>query len=68
MVWLNVATAPRRTTDRDEAVSHQPGDLYLELHVALPAAATPAQQQAYRALAQAFPDFKPRATQGAQGG
>ena len=45
-----------------------PGDLYLELHVALPAAATPAQQQAYRALAQAFPDFKPRATQGAQGG
>ncbi|HQQ71252.1 MAG TPA: DnaJ C-terminal domain-containing protein [Alicycliphilus sp.] len=42
-----------------------PGDLYLELHVALPAASTPAQQQAYRALAQAFPDFKPRSTQGA---
>ncbi|WP_367066231.1 DnaJ C-terminal domain-containing protein [Oryzisolibacter sp. LB2S] len=44
-----------------------PGDLYLELHVALPAATTPAQQQAYRAFAQAFPQFKPRATQGVHG-
>lgn len=50
-----------------------PGDLYLELQVALPAASTPAQQQAYRALAQAFPQFKPRgatettAPHGAQG-
>jgi len=41
-----------------------PGDLYLELHVALPPAATEAQQQAYRALAQAFPGFAPRAAQG----
>lgn len=41
-----------------------PGDLYLELHLALPAATTPAQQQAYRALADAFPQFKPRGTQG----
>ncbi|MBS0293808.1 MAG: DnaJ domain-containing protein [Proteobacteria bacterium] len=39
-----------------------PGDLYLELHVALPAATTPAQQQAYRALSQAFPQFNPRNT------
>lgn len=37
-----------------------PGDLYLELHVALPPATTEAQQQAYRALAQAFPQFQPR--------
>jgi len=37
-----------------------PGDLYLELHVALPPAATPAQQQAYRAFAEAFPQFQPR--------
>ncbi|MHA7601819.1 DnaJ C-terminal domain-containing protein [Alicycliphilus sp. T452] len=44
-----------------------PGDLYLELHVALPAAATPAQQQAYRAFAQAFPQFQPRSTSGTQG-
>jgi len=41
-----------------------PGDLYLELHVALPPASTEAQQQAYRALAQAFPGFAPRAAQG----
>ena len=41
-----------------------PGDLYLELHVALPPATTEAQRAAYRALAQAFPDFQPR-TQGA---
>lgn len=40
-----------------------PGDLYLELHVALPPAATEAQRAAYRALAQAFPHFQPR-TQG----
>ena len=44
-----------------------PGDLYLELHLALPAATTPAQQQAYRALAQAFPHFQPRSADGAQG-
>ena len=37
-----------------------PGDLYLELHVVLPAATTPAQQQAWRALAQAYPQFNPR--------
>jgi curved DNA-binding protein len=41
-----------------------PGDLYLELHVALPPAATDAQREAYRALAQAFPHFQPRTTQG----
>ena len=45
-----------------------PGDLYLELHIALPAATTPEQQQAYRALAQAFPQFKPRNAPGTQGG
>ncbi len=44
-----------------------PGDLYLELHVALPAATTPEQQQAYRALAQAFPQFQPRSTHAAPG-
>jgi len=44
-----------------------PGDLYLELHVALPPATNEAQQQAYRAFAQAFPQFQPRkpSTQGA---
>ncbi|WP_024539119.1 DnaJ C-terminal domain-containing protein [Comamonas badia] len=42
-----------------------PGDLYLELQVALPAAHTEAQQQAYRALAKAFAGFAPRASQGA---
>ena len=39
-----------------------PGDLYLELHVALPPATTEAQRQAYRAFAQAFPHFHPRST------
>ena len=37
------------------------------LHVALPAATTPEQQQAYRALAQAFPQFQPRSTHAAPG-
>ena len=37
-----------------------PGDLYLEPHVVLPPAATDAQREAYRALAQAFPQFQPR--------
>ncbi len=41
-----------------------PGDLYLELHVVLPAAGTEAQQQAYRTFAQAFASFNPRGTQG----
>ncbi|MGB7421938.1 MAG: J domain-containing protein, partial [Comamonas sp.] len=44
-----------------------PGDLYLELHVALPPAGTDAQRQAYRALAEAFPQFQPRHGAGAQG-
>lgn len=37
-----------------------PGDLYLVLEVALPAAQTDAQRQAYAALAQAFPAFDAR--------
>ncbi|WP_313084624.1 DnaJ C-terminal domain-containing protein [Pulveribacter sp.] len=41
-----------------------PGDLYLELHVALPPATTEAEKQAWRALAQAYPSFNPRRTQG----
>ena len=42
-----------------------PGDLYLELTVALPPAHTDAERAAYTALAQAFPRFNPRATPGA---
>ncbi|SDM29170.1 curved DNA-binding protein [Oryzisolibacter propanilivorax] len=41
-----------------------PGDLYLELQVVLPQAATEAQQQAWRELARAYPSFNPRRTQG----
>jgi len=37
-----------------------PGDLYLELGLALPPAETEASQTAYRDLANAFPDFTPR--------
>jgi len=37
-----------------------PGDLYLELGLALPPAETEASQAAYRNLANAFPDFAPR--------
>lgn len=44
-----------------------PGDLYLELHVALPPATTAAQQQAYRAFAQAFAQFQPRGAHTTQG-
>jgi len=38
-----------------------PGDLYVELQIAVPAAATPAQHAAVEALRDAFPDFNPRA-------
>ena len=43
-----------------------PGDLFLELHMALPASATEAERAAYAALARAYPHYNPRATQGAQ--
>ena len=43
-----------------------PGDLYLELHMALPPATTDAERAAYAALAQAFPHYNPRAAHGAQ--
>ena len=42
------------------------GDLYLELHLALPPATDDASRAAYAALAQAFPHFHPRSPQGAQ--
>ncbi|MDB5915261.1 MAG: molecular chaperone DnaJ [Ramlibacter sp.] len=38
----------------------EPGDLYLELEVALPAPENAAQRAAYAALAQAFPGYDPR--------
>jgi len=39
----------------------EPGDLYAVLLIAVPAASSEAQQQAYQALASAFPDHHPRA-------
>lgn len=42
-----------------------PGDLYLELTVALPPAHSDAERAAYTALAKAFPRFNPRTTPGA---
>ncbi|UCU98634.1 DnaJ C-terminal domain-containing protein [Acidovorax radicis] len=42
------------------------GDLYLELHIALPPATDDATRAAYASLAQAFAHFNPRAPQGAQ--
>ncbi len=36
------------------------GDLYIELKIAVPSAVTEQQQQAWRALAQAYPGFEPR--------
>ncbi len=42
-----------------------PGDLYLELTVALPPAHSDAERAAYTAMAKAFPHFNPRATPGA---
>jgi curved DNA-binding protein len=44
--------------------AYEPGDLYLELDVALPAADSDAQRAAYTALAQAFPGFDARAAGG----
>ncbi|MGZ5269422.1 MAG: DnaJ C-terminal domain-containing protein [Ramlibacter sp.] len=44
--------------------AREPGDLYLELHIAVPAASTDAQRAAYAALAQAFPDFDARQASG----
>jgi curved DNA-binding protein len=41
-----------------------PGDLYLELDVALPVASSEAERAAYAALAQAFPRFDARAVAG----
>lgn len=37
-----------------------PGDLYLELDIAVPSAVTPAQKAAWEALAKAYPGFDPR--------
>lgn len=45
--------------------SRPPGDLYVVLTIALPAEDTAASQQAWRELAQAFPDFDPRLALGA---
>jgi curved DNA-binding protein len=42
----------------------EPGDLYLELDIALPVPETDAQRAAYAALAQAFPDFDARRASG----
>ena len=44
----------------------EPGDLYLVLEIALPAAVTDGQSAAYSALAQAFPEFDARTATGAQ--
>jgi curved DNA-binding protein len=43
----------------------EPGDLYLELDIALPAADSEAERAAYATLAQAFPAFNPRPSTGA---
>ena len=40
--------------------SQPPGDLYVLLRIAAPAADTPAAKDAYAALARTFPDFNPR--------
>ncbi len=40
--------------------SATPGDLYLELEVAVPGAVTPEQKAAWEALAKAYPGFDPR--------
>jgi curved DNA-binding protein len=40
--------------------ANTPGDLYLEVEIALPGAVTDAQKAAWRNLAAAYPDFDPR--------
>ena len=42
--------------------SSTPGDLFLELEIAVPGAVTPEQQAAWEALAKAYPGFDPRVT------
>jgi curved DNA-binding protein len=44
--------------------AREPGDLYLQLDIAVPEATTDAQRAAYTALAQAFPGFDARAASG----
>jgi curved DNA-binding protein len=52
----------RKLRLRGRGIPHAatPGDLYLELDVALPGAVTDAQTAAWQALAAAYPDFDPR--------
>ena len=40
--------------------SATPGDLFLELEIAVPGAVTPEQKAAWEALAKAYPGFDPR--------
>ena len=47
--------------------SSTPGDLYLELGVALPPADTDTARTAWAALGKAFPHFNPRQAKAAQG-
>ncbi|NUN62450.1 MAG: J domain-containing protein, partial [Burkholderiaceae bacterium] len=47
--------------------SSTPGDLYLELGVALPPADTDTARAAWAALGKAFPHFNPRQAKAAQG-
>jgi curved DNA-binding protein len=47
--------------------SSTPGDLYLELGIALPPADTDTARAAWAALGKAFPHFNPRQAQAAQG-
>jgi curved DNA-binding protein len=49
-----------RLKGRGIASATAPGDLYLELDIAVPGAATDGQRAAWKALAEAYPGFDPR--------
>lgn len=63
-VHLNVppgSTAGRKLRLKGRGIpGSPPGDLYVLLAVSLPPATTPPAQDAYRRLAESFPDFSPR--------
>ena len=57
----SIRLAGRGSAGSGGAAAQLAGDLYLELQVVLPSAESSAGQEAYAAMARAFPDFQPRA-------
>lgn len=62
------STSGRKLRLRGRGIpGREPGDLYLELDVAVPGAVTAEQRAAWEALAKAYPKFEPRPAAGSRG-